>query len=103
MFSWIFNRANLVKQSSVTQSLIRKLGSYRVIWNWAYLSYFLVLCTYVVLKYPATATTVVTVCGGVVSVIFTGYVASKAYERGKGVDTTAITPVAPTKEKSEGA
>lgn len=41
------------------------------------------MCIWTVLHHPDSVSTAITVTGGVVSVIFTGYVMTKAYEKVK--------------------
>jgi hypothetical protein len=72
--------ANLVK-SDFAQNLARDIKSLRALWNWLYLGLYAWICIWAVLHHPETISTAITVTGGVVSVIFTGYVTTKAYEK----------------------
>lgn len=63
------------------KKLIVELGkdftSLRATWNWIYLSLYVFLALYGAFKVPAAFGTIITVTGGVVSVLFTNYVLSK--------------------------
>lgn len=73
--------ALLALHSDFAKNLARDLKSLRALWNWIYMALYVWICVWTVLKHPDAISTVVTVTGGVVSVIFTGYVCSKTYER----------------------
>lgn len=64
------------------KTLITELGkdftSLRATWNWIYLSLYVFLALYGAFKVPAAFSTIITVTGGVVSVLFTNYVLSKS-------------------------
>lgn len=68
-------------QSDLAQNAIRDLKSLRALWNWIYMTLYVWICVWSVLHYPEAVTTIVTVTGGVVSVIFSGYVLTKTYEK----------------------
>lgn len=68
-------------RSDLAQNLIRDLKSLRALWNWIYMALYVWICVWTVLYHPNAISTVVTVTGSVVSVIFTGYVMSKSYEK----------------------
>lgn len=70
-------------KTDFAQNLARDLKSLRALWNWLYMALYVWICIYAVLYHPETIPTAITVTGGVVSVIFTGYVCTKAYERVK--------------------
>ncbi len=69
--------------SDLAQNLIRDLKSLRALWNWIYMALYVWICVWTVLHHPDAIPTVVTVTGGVVSVIFSGYVLSRTYEKVK--------------------
>lgn len=70
-------------KSDVVQNFIRDLKSLRALWNALYLTLYVFLCIWTALHHPEHLSTAITVTGGVVSVIFTGYVLSKTYEKVK--------------------
>jgi len=70
-------------RSDLAQNLIRDLKSMRALWNVLYLALYVFLCIWTALHYPEHLGTAITVTGGVVSVIFSGYVMSRAYEKVK--------------------
>lgn len=73
--------ARRTAKSDLAQNLIRDLKSLRALWNWVYMALYVWICVWTVLHHPDVIPTVVTVTGGVVSVIFSGYVLSKTYEK----------------------
>jgi len=73
--------ARKTARSDLAQNLIRDLKSMRALWNWIYMALYVWICVWTVLYHPNAISTVVTVTGSVVSVIFTGYVMSKSYEK----------------------
>lgn len=75
--------ARKTARSDLAQNIIRDLKSLRALWNWIYMALYVWICVWTVLHHPDTIPTVVTVTGGVVSVIFSGYVLSRAYEKVK--------------------
>jgi FtsH-binding integral membrane protein len=78
--------------SDFAQNLMRDLKSLRALWNWIYMGLYVCVCVWTVLKHPDYIPTVISVTGSVVSIIFTGYVLSKAYEKGRNVTTPNNTP-----------
>jgi hypothetical protein len=74
--------AGLVK-SDFAQNLSRDFKSLRALWNWFYLALYAWICVWAVLHYPDSINTAITVTGSVVSVIFTGYVATRSYEKAR--------------------
>lgn len=68
-------------RSDFAKNVARDLKSLRALWNWIYMALYVWICVWTTLKHPDAIPTVITVTGGVVSVIFTGYVCSKTYER----------------------
>lgn len=66
------------------QNIIRDLKSLRAVWNYFYLALYGFLCIWTALRAPEHLSTAITVTGGIVSVVFTGYVLSKAYEKKNG-------------------
>ena len=68
-------------RSDFAQNLARDFKSLRTLWNWIYMALYVWISVYAVRTYPDAISTVVTVTGGVVSVIFTGYVFTKTYEK----------------------
>lgn len=75
--------ATKTANSDFVRNLMRDIKSLRALWNWVYMALYVWICVWTVLYHPDAITTVVTVTGGVVSVIFTGYVLTKTYERVK--------------------
>lgn len=73
--------ARKTARSDLAQNIIRDLKSLRALWNWIYMALYVWICVWTVLHHPDAIPTVVTVTGGVVSVIFSGYVMSRAYEK----------------------
>ena len=63
------------------RNVARDMMSLRALWNWIYMALYVWICIWTVLYHPNAISTVVTVTGSVVSVIFTGYVMSKSYEK----------------------
>lgn len=70
-------------RSDFAQNLIRDLKSMSTLWNWIYMALYVWVCVWTVLYHSDVISTVITVTGGVVSVIFSGYVLSRAYEKAK--------------------
>ena len=70
-------------KSDIIQNILRDLKSLRAMWNWLYLALYVYLCIWVALHHPDHLGTALTVTGGIVSVVFTGYVFSKTYEKVK--------------------
>lgn len=60
------------------QKLITEMGkdftSLRATWNWIYLALYVFLALYGAFKVPQSFSTIISVTGGVVSVLFTNYV-----------------------------
>lgn len=75
--------ARKTARSDLAQNLMRDLKSMRALWNWIYMALYVWICVWAVLHHPDVIPTVITVTGGVVSVIFSGYVLSRAYEKVK--------------------
>ena len=75
--------ATKTANSDFVKNLMRDIKSLRALWNWVYMALYVWICVWTVLYHPDAIATVVTVTGGVVSVIFTGYVLTKTYERVK--------------------
>lgn len=75
--------ARKTARSDLAQNIIRDLKSLRALWNWIYMALYVWICVWTVLHHADAIPTVVTVTGGVVSVIFSGYVLSRAYEKVK--------------------
>lgn len=73
--------ARKTANSDLAKNFIRDLKSLRALWNWVYMALYVWICVWTVLYHPDVIATVITVTGGVVSVIFSGYVLSKAYEK----------------------
>lgn len=69
--------------SDLIQNFMRDLKSLRALWNWIYMALYVWVCVWTVLYHPEHISTVVTVSGSVVGIIFTGYVLSKAYEKSR--------------------
>lgn len=68
------------------QNIIRDLKSLRAVWNYFYLALYAFLCVWTAFKHPEHLSTAITVTGGIVSVVFTGYVLSKTYEKKNGLN-----------------
>jgi len=75
--------ARKTARSDLAQNLIRDLKSLRSLWNWIFMALYVWVCVWTVLYHPDVIPTVITVTGGVVSVIFSGYVFSRTYEKVK--------------------
>lgn len=73
-----------IVKSDFAQNLSRDFKSLRALWNWFYLALYAWICIWAVLHYPDSINTAITVTGSVVSVIFTGYVATRSYEKARG-------------------
>jgi hypothetical protein len=85
LIAFLKTKASSVTQSDMVQTWYAHFQSMRVLWNWVYMALYVWISVFAVLHYPASINTVVMTTGGIVSAIFTGYVASKTYERCKGV------------------
>lgn len=70
------------------QRLITELGkdftSLRATWNWVYLALYVFLALYGAFEVKEAFSTIVTVTGGVVSVLFTNYVFGKRVKQPTG-------------------
>lgn len=75
--------ARKTANSDFVRNVARDIKSLRALWNWLYMALYAWICVWTVLYHPDAIPTVVTVTGGVVSVIFTGYVLTKTYEKVK--------------------
>lgn len=75
--------ARKTAKSDLAQNLMRDLKSMRALWNWIYMALYVWICVWTVLHHPDAIPTVITVTGGVVSVIFSGYILSRTYEKVK--------------------
>jgi len=75
--------ARKTARSDLIQNILRDMKSLRALWNWLYMALYAWICVWTVLHHPDAIPTVITVTGGVVSVIFSGYVLSRAYEKAK--------------------
>lgn len=73
--------ARKTARSDLAQNLIRDFKSLRALWNALYLALYVFLCVWTALNHPEHLSTAISVTGGVVSVIFSGYVLSKTYEK----------------------
>jgi hypothetical protein len=73
--------AKKTANSDFVRNVARDIKSLRALWNWLYMALYAWICVWTVLYHPDAIPTVVTVTGGVVSVIFTGYVLTKTYEK----------------------
>ncbi len=76
--------ASGILNNDFSRNLARDIKSLRALWNWIYMALYVWICVWTVLYHPNAIPTVVTVTGSVVSVIFTGYVMSKSYEKVRG-------------------
>jgi len=70
-------------ESDFAQNLMRDLKSLRTTWNYVYLALYVFLCVWTALYHPEHLSTAITVTGGIVSVVFAGYVLTKTYEKVK--------------------
>ena len=77
-----------VIKSDFIQNYIRDLKSLRSLWNWIIGILYVWMCIYSVLYYESAVGTVVTVTGGLMSVIFTNYVWSSYLEKKNGNGNT---------------
>ena len=75
--------ARKTARSDLAQNLVRDFKSLRALWNALYLALYVFLCVWTALNHPEHLSTAITATAGVVSVIFTGYVLSKTYEKVK--------------------
>lgn len=91
--------AVLVK-SDFAQNLARDIKSLRALWNWLYLALYAWICVWAVLHHPESVNTAITVTGSVVSVIFTGYVLTKTYEKTRK-GSGPVAPAAAAEEESD--
>jgi hypothetical protein len=78
--------ARKTAKSDFIQNLIRDLKSLRAVWNYFYLGLYAFLCIWTALRHPEHLSMAITVTGGIVSVVFTGYVFSKTYEKKNGLN-----------------
>lgn len=83
------------------QNFIRDLKSLRAVWNYFYLGLYAFLCIWTALYHPEHLSTAITVTGGIVSVVFTGYVLSKAYEKKNGFNGNEHLPPSSRGENEE--
>ena len=90
-------------RSDLIQNLLRDLKSMRIVWCWIFMTLYVWMCIWTVLRYPDAIPTVVTVTGGVVSVIFSGYVLSRTYEKVKNGNGNGIHQPLPTNGEENGA
>jgi hypothetical protein len=79
----VIQAAGRVTQSDFAKNVARDVKSLRAIWNALYLSLYVFLCLWTALHHPEHLSTAITVTGGIVSVVFTGYVLTKTYEKVK--------------------
>jgi len=85
-FGWAFSEG---KDFSV--NMVRDLKSLRALWNYIFLALYTWIIVWGVLYYPTVCiNTAITVTGGVVSVIFTGYVFTKSSEKRNGVEKIVV-------------
>ena len=70
---------------------------------WLYLTLYVYLCVWVALHHPDHLSTALTVTGGIVSVVFTGYVFSKTYEKVKNGNGNGNHQPLPTNGEENGA
>lgn len=95
--------AKRTARSDLVQNLIRDLKSLRALWNWLYLALYVFLCVWAALHHPEHLSTALTVTGGIVSVVFTGYIFSKAYEKKNGLNgNNHVPPPEPGVENDAG-
>jgi len=75
---------------SLIETFVKDLHSLRVVWNWVYLSLHVWTSIWLVLFYAEKCgNTVLTINGGLISVIFTGYVVTTYLEKKNGMRTAA--------------
>lgn len=99
----IWNLIAKIQATDLVQNLLRDLKSLRVLWNYIYMALFVWMDVWTMLYHPAAIPTALTVTGGVVSVIFTGYVLTTTYEKAKRIGQyTARVPAAPPPETTGG-
>ena len=73
----------LEKNETFTQTFLRKLKSHRVIWCWIYLSLYVWMAIYAILKYPASVNTVIVTTGSMCATIISIYICGSSYENTK--------------------
>jgi hypothetical protein len=76
--------AGQAMESDLAQNLLRDFKSLRALWNWIYMALYVWVCVWTVLHHPQHIPTVLKTTSAVVSIIFSGYVLSKAYETKTG-------------------
>ena len=65
------------------QTLLRKLKSHRVIWCYIYLTLYVWLAVYAMLKYENSANTIIVTTGGLCGTIISVYILGTSYENTK--------------------
>lgn len=77
-------------------SWVEKVGgdfkSLRGLWCWVYLAFYPLLVVYCITHFPGSVNTAITVTGGVVGTIFSGYVISRSIEKNAEAKATAAAP-----------
>jgi hypothetical protein len=89
-------------QSDFAKNIARDFKSLRSLWNWIYMTLYVWMCVWTVLYHPQAIPTALSVTGGVISVIFTGYVCSKAYEKTRMCNPSIISASAASEEEECG-
>jgi len=99
LWQWLLS----LVQSDFAKNLARDFKSLRSLWNWIYMTLYVWTVVMTVLFHPQAIPTALTVTGSVISVIFTGYVFSKTYEKTR-MRNPAIpcAPAAGTSEEESG-
>ena len=64
--------------------------SLRGLWCWIYLTFYPLLVIYCVTHFPGSVNTAITVTGGVVGTIFSGYVISRSIEKSAEVKAQSV-------------
>lgn len=79
---------------SYGMSFVEKVGSdlksLRGLWCWVYLGLYPWLIAYCVTHFPGSVNTAITVSGGLVGTIFSGYVVSRSLEKNAAVKAAAV-------------
>src|ERR1700730_359413 len=96
LWHWISSLA----KSDFAKNIARDFKSLRSLWNWIYMTLYVWMCIWTVLYHPQAIPTALSVTGGVISVIFTGYVCSKAYEKTRMYNPPVVSAADPEEEES---
>ena len=73
----------LSSRETFFQTLMRKLKSHRVIWCYVYLTLYVWMAVYAILKYESSVNTVIMTTGGLAGTIISVYILGTSYEKTK--------------------